>query len=138
MKSTQFCDSFFVFTDIMENNNPWKVESMDFFLCWKCPECSFDTQGEDDFQEHAVENHPLSHVFFGTVKIEEEENLTIKKCYYQNPANIESVHEKQKSLSCPNCNSTFTTNSKLKRHIMTVHEGIKPFKCEFCHCPCCT
>ena len=59
----------------MENNNPWKVESMDFFLCWKCPECSFDTQGEDDFQEHAVENHPLSHVFFGTVKIEEEDNF---------------------------------------------------------------
>ena len=119
----------------MENNNPWKVESMDFFLCWKCPECSFDTQGEDDFQEHAVENHPLSHVFFGTVKIEED-NLTIKECYYQNPANIESVHEKQKPLSCPNCDSTFTSNSKMKRHIQTVHEGIKPFKCEFCPLEC--
>ena len=120
----------------MENNNPWKVESMDFFLCWKCPECSFDTQGEDDFQEHAVENHPLSHVFFGTVKIKEEESLTIKECYYQNPANIESVHEKQKPFSCPNCDSIFTSNSKLKRHIMTVHEGIKPFKCEFCPLEC--
>ena len=52
--------------------NPWDVESLQAFLCLKCPECIFDTQEKDSFQNHAVQNHPLSMVFFG--KILKEEN----------------------------------------------------------------
>ena len=45
-------------------NNPWNVESLQAFLCLKCPECVFDTKEKDSFQNHAIENHPLSTVLF--------------------------------------------------------------------------
>ena len=73
------------------DGNPWQVDSLQDFLCLKCPECTFDTQEEEYFQEHAVGNHPLSQVFFGTVKMEEEENLTIEECYVQNSDNIGEI-----------------------------------------------
>ena len=44
--------------------NPWKVDSIQAFYLIKCPECTFDTKTETIFQEHAIENHPLSHVLF--------------------------------------------------------------------------
>ena len=50
--------------------NPWLVESIQDFYFLKCPECSFDTQQEIIFQQHSIENHPLSYVFFQT-KIED-------------------------------------------------------------------
>ena len=45
--------------------NPWKVDSVEAFAYLKCPECIFDAKEETIFQNHAVENHPLSHVLFG-------------------------------------------------------------------------
>jgi len=45
--------------------NPWDVESLQSFQFLKCPECTFDTKEENFFQMHAVDNHPLSFVFFG-------------------------------------------------------------------------
>ena len=47
-------------------DNPWLVESIQDFYFLKCPECSFDTQQEIIFQQHSIENHPLSYVFFQT------------------------------------------------------------------------
>ena len=45
-------------------NNPWRVESIQDFLCLKCPECVFFTQDENYFENHAVANHPLSAMLF--------------------------------------------------------------------------
>ena len=45
--------------------NPWQVESIQEFYFLKCPECTFDTKEENCFQDHALENHPLSCVLFG-------------------------------------------------------------------------
>ena len=45
--------------------NPWDVDSIEAFTFLKCPECIFDTREENNFLEHAFENHPLSSVFFG-------------------------------------------------------------------------
>ena len=44
--------------------NPWKVESIQDFSCLKCPECVFYTKEENDFENHAVANHPLSATLF--------------------------------------------------------------------------
>ena len=52
------------------SDNPWNVNSVQDFWYLKCPECFFDTQEEDIFQLHAVENHPLSHWLFGVTKKE--------------------------------------------------------------------
>ena len=56
------------FTDTM-SNNPWQVDSIEAFYYLKCPECTFDTQEEFTFQDHAVTNHPLSFEFFGKSEI---------------------------------------------------------------------
>jgi hypothetical protein len=45
--------------------NPWQVASIQAFLYLKCPECPFDSKTKDTFQNHAIENHPLSFVLFG-------------------------------------------------------------------------
>ena len=57
-----FC--FCLFQRIM-TPNPWQVGSIQEFYFLKCPECTFDTKEESQFQEHAVENHPLSFALFG-------------------------------------------------------------------------
>ena len=55
--------------------NPWQVDSIDVFYFLKCPECTFDTKKENEFQEHAVENHPLSFVLFGKEDIDDSLNI---------------------------------------------------------------
>ena len=53
--------------------NPWKVESIKAFYYLKCPECNFDTKEESSFQDHAIENHPMSYELFGKKSVTEEE-----------------------------------------------------------------
>ena len=53
--------------------NPWDVDSIKSFSYLKCPECVFESQEEDIFQNHATENHPLSFVFFGGKKEEDDD-----------------------------------------------------------------
>ena len=57
--------------------NPWNVDSINAFTFLKCPECVFDTKEEHDFRDHAVENHPMSFIFFS--KILKEEPFNIKE-----------------------------------------------------------
>ena len=47
------------------DSNPWYVDSIHSFAVFKCPECIFDSKGEGNFQNHAIENHPMSLVLFG-------------------------------------------------------------------------
>ena len=44
--------------------NPWNVASIDNFLAFNCPECTFHTNNEKNFQDHATKNHPLSAILF--------------------------------------------------------------------------
>ena len=71
-----------VTNNYLTKKNPWKVNSIQAFTFLKCPECNFDTKEEDNFQCHAIENHPLSFVFFGKTYEGEEyeefdENWTV-------------------------------------------------------------
>ena len=59
--------------------NPWKVESIQNFLCLKCPECTFFTKEEKDFEIHAVANHPLSAALFDTTMVSSEIIFTKKE-----------------------------------------------------------
>ena len=36
------------------------------------------------------------------------------------------------NVSCEYCNKEFSKNRNLKRHIASLHEGVKNFKCELC------
>ena len=44
--------------------NPWMVDNVSYFYFLNCPECAFKTKSKNIFQDHAVENHPLSCVLF--------------------------------------------------------------------------
>ena len=46
------------------NSNPWNVGSIDEFSYFNCPECTFHTKEDKNFQDHATRNHPLSSVLF--------------------------------------------------------------------------
>ena len=74
-------------TSIEFENNPWNVESLQAFLYLKCPECVFDTKEKDSFQNHAIENHPLSTVLFAK-KFKEEKDFDRK---FNNLADIAMV-----------------------------------------------
>ena len=62
------------------DKNPWQVDSIHAFYFLKCPECIFNTNEEFTFQEHAIENHPLSFVLFQTdlIEYEVEQNIDSK------------------------------------------------------------
>ena len=49
--------------------NPWSVDSIQDFYVIKCPECEFNAgiNEENSFQNHAIENHPMSFAFFGSL-----------------------------------------------------------------------
>jgi hypothetical protein len=49
---------------------------------------------------------------------------------------IKSVHDKIKDFKCELCDYTCSLNSDLKRHIKSVHDKIKDFKCELCDYTC--
>ena len=57
-----------------------------------------------------------------------------KKICSKRPQNVESVKKQMNSefCKCDLCNKTFTQKSSLKRHISSVHEGIK-HKCHLCN-----
>ena len=55
-------------------NNPWQVDGIEEFSYFHCPECSFVVKDESLFQDHALENHPLSFGLFG--KNLEESDIT--------------------------------------------------------------
>ena len=50
----------------------------------------------------------------------------------QNSKQVFSDHVVDTGLKCNTCYSTFKTKRNLKSHIVSVHEGKKPFKCIIC------
>ena len=78
--------------------NPWKVESIKAFYYLKCPECNFDTKEESSFQDHAIENHPMSYELFGKKSVREEEfdSVMIKEeqmsDFDENKSNCEQIN----------------------------------------------
>ena len=78
--------------------NPWQVESIQAFYFLKCPECAFDTQDENCFQDHALENHPLSCALFGNGSKEDiKDNSTCQK--FDEDSLVPEAHESKKRPS---------------------------------------
>ena len=74
------------------DDNPWMVDSVQDFMCLKCPECTFDTKTEEKFQNHAIGNHPLSIVFFGNIKVEVD--VSIQENYDKENQYIDPLESK--------------------------------------------
>ena len=67
--------------------NPWQVANIQEFYFLKCPECDFMHKEESDFQNHAVENHPLSVTFFGDSEMTIEKIGIFDDCNEENESN---------------------------------------------------
>ena len=115
----------------MDVDNPWQVESIETFYVLKCPECNFDAKEEIMFQNHAVENHPLSGILFGkpeveTVNPEEILDLLIKT----EPPENSFENEDYETLS-EKTFETFAEDSNGQIDSVKA-ESYEPFLCKFC------
>ena len=54
----------------MGDQNPWKVENIEAFSFYCCPECDFKSKDRDYFKRHAMESHNKSKIFFTMSKSE--------------------------------------------------------------------
>ena len=50
----------------------------------------------------------------------------------KNSTKIKKSSEVNTNVSCEYCNKEFSKSRNLKRHIASLHEGVKNFKCELC------
>ena len=57
--------------------------SIDAFYWLKCPECIFYTKEENIFQNHAVDNHPMSFVLFENEKVIKDSNVEDISNHYE-------------------------------------------------------
>ena len=60
------------------------------------------------------------------------ENGSLKTCTASVKKPVESVHERKKSHKCSICESSFSSNKDMTRHIASVHENKKDHKCTIC------
>ena len=131
------------------DENPWQVDSLQDFLYLKCPECTFDTQEEENFEHHALENHPSSFVFFGETFLKEE-NFELDERFsedYKDP--LITNGETQDNIK-PSENFALTpilpkltnlkedliddkSEFKLKNHVELIHEDKRSFGCSECN-----
>jgi len=131
------------------NNNPWLVESIQDFYFLKCPECDFDSKEENSFQDHAVENHPLSFVFFMKsepaninnmleVSILQEEvdpfenSIGIKQEYHEGGIDYYSEPIKYETQSIEDVKDVMKREPVNQTVKNKVHEGKKPHVCSIC------
>ena len=44
--------------------------------------------------------------------------------------------KEKKTFKCDICDYNFSLRTDMKRHMASVHEGVKPFKCDICDYSC--
>jgi uncharacterized Zn-finger protein len=66
--------------------------------------------------------------------------LTITQSYnsFSAKRHIISIHEKKKPYKCPRCDKCFAQQGHINGHVRAVHEGIKDHKCPLCEYRCTT
>ena len=92
---------------IIVDTNPWQVDSIQDFLCFKCPECVFNSKEESCFQKHAINCHPLSFVLFGeedkeiVCELKDNYDYIIDDSSYNETFNKISELWENSNTSCP-------------------------------------
>ena len=132
--------------------NPWQVKSIQEFSFLKCPECTFDSKEEHTFQDHAIENHPLSFTLFGKAlkeeyfedpltfeehKLDLEEDLNLKNepknLFLSSISDEESFDKPEGSEDNENhSNNVAIDHKKLYQSDNLVHEEKKLYQCTWC------
>jgi len=91
---------------------------------YACEECDARFSQSSDMEKHVKEGcHGKSLELSSTVSSSRFETDTSK------------VHDEKNPFSCPHCDSKFSLNFSLQRHMLT-HTGEKPFSCTQCDYKC--
>ncbi len=61
-------------SNVIQEANPWEVDSVKQFLFYCCPECPYSAKAISPFVEHAVDNHPKAKKYFEDNPGEKEEH----------------------------------------------------------------
>ena len=109
-----------------------------------CPYCEAKFPHEDQLEYHIKAKHSVSDKQV-SIKVEQstmkqsKTSLNVDNMSKNSTSekgnlkrHVESVHEGIKTLNCTLCDYEFSKQIYLKTHIESVHEGIKPFKCHIC------
>ena len=85
----------------MRDKNPWKVESIEAFSFYCCPECDFKSKDRYYFKRHAMESHNKSKIFFVLSKCEDNTSNDSMEVETE----LESQHENEclVLLQVPKC-----------------------------------
>ena len=120
--------------DKLDPFNPWKVESIDQFLYYCCPECDIKQKTKSDFIIHAIDAHPGSREYLPMFDFEDDDrNLSYLDTL--EPLNRVSVKLEPLSLDgllkmeCDeeDCGRLFVTQESLLDHKNQFHQK-KPVK----------
>ena len=115
----------------MDGNNPWQVVSIEAFYCLKCPECMYFTTEDNQFYNHAIENHPLSGVLFGNPKDETVNPEEILNFLVKNEPPEDSLENEDTETLSEKTFETFAEDSNGEIESVKA-ESYEPFSCRFC------
>ena len=85
--------------DKLEAFNPWKVENIDQFLNYCCPECDTKQRTKSDFIVHAIDAHPDSREYLPLFDYEEEKDHHNDLLDLQDGDELSDIEIKEKDVS---------------------------------------
>ena len=120
--------------DKIEMINPWKVENIDHFLNYCCPECDMKQKTKSDFIIHALDAHPNSREFLPLFDFEDDKDETFEPLKHFSASNGgASVKLEPLSLNgllkmeCDeeDCGRFFVTQESMLEHKRQFHRKLK-------------
>ena len=79
----------------IEMFNPWKVENIDQFLNYCCPECDTKQKTKSDFIVHAIDTHPNSREYLPLFDFEEDRDHEDDPIDFEEPYEYHSIKEEE-------------------------------------------
>ena len=122
----------------IEMFNPWKVENIDQFLNYCCPECDTKQKTKSDFIVHAIDTHPNSREYLPLFDFEEDRDHEDDPIDFEEPYEYHSIKEEEDTEmfqaevkleipeeidkpKCEKCDKEFATKKSLSNHKSKFH-----------------
>ena len=130
--------------------NPWKVENLEGFRFYCCPECDSKHLDVSEFVEHALDHHPKSREIFESKDVEDDHDdifeplvdLDEDTCDFLNvivtpEEPLEQVENVTKieipEIQCAICLKRLSSKDEFIEHLESEHdEEIFDNECQFC------
>ena len=97
----------------------------------KCNYCSAVLKASGSFGTTGLHGHLTAKHSIKVFKLNEQSKI-FEDLKTNNHKFLNDTSKSNKSVECNYCNAKFLIKYKLKRHILSVHEGSKPHQCVIC------